>query len=285
MITKWAGVLVVLLSAALYAGAAQACSVSFISSPEELVGNAELILRATAVDYLGLPPGNIRTTGVAPTTVRFHVDAVLKGTYASPDIMLNGYLDERDDWNDHPLPYTFVRPNGRSGSCYSNTYRSGGQFVLMLKHVTDPHQGAAEYTVNWAALAPANEQIRSADDPWVQWVTAQIQTQSANTFYVSLRSGSQQYTVNDPSKLEEIRKRMMEIDFWNADKFRRVFSVQRDATCAAQDLERIEITAVLGKPKTLSFVNASCATAEDSATFQEILSLVELIRRAVPAKP
>jgi hypothetical protein len=30
------------------------------------------------------------------------------------------------------------------------------------------------YTVNWYALGPVNEQLRSANDPWVQWVRQQI---------------------------------------------------------------------------------------------------------------
>jgi hypothetical protein len=267
------------------ARSAHACKVEFISSPEELVANAELIVLATALDYVGTQPGRGRTTGTADTTVRFRVESVLKGTYAAFDLSLNGYLEAYDDWNDKPAPYTFVRRDGRRGSCFANTYRSGGRFVLMLKRGTNPRQGTTEYTVDWAPLAAVNEQIRSADDPWVQWVKGQIQIQSANTFSVSFRSDSQQFTVVDSLRLTEIQKKMDEIDFWNADKFRRVFTVACDRNSDSQRPEKIEITAVRGTPKSLLFWNSSCPAADDSRPAQELLSLVELIKRAAPEKP
>jgi len=30
------------------------------------------------------------------------------------------------------------------------------------------------YTLGWYALGPVNEQLRSEDDPWVQWVREQV---------------------------------------------------------------------------------------------------------------
>jgi hypothetical protein len=81
------------------------------------------------------------------------------------ELILPGYLVDRDDFNDQQPPYTFVRPGGRSGSCFANSYRSGGQFLLFLKKAK-----AGEPTVNWYALAPVNEQLHSDDDPWLLWV-------------------------------------------------------------------------------------------------------------------
>jgi len=104
-----------------------------IQIPMDMVSQAELILRVAAVDYASPPPGNIRTTGVPDTKVRFTVMEVVKGTYDSREITLAGYLDSRDDWNDRPAPYDFVRPGGRRGSCFANTYRTGAQFLLVLK--------------------------------------------------------------------------------------------------------------------------------------------------------
>ena len=134
---------------------------------------ADLILRATAVEYTVLPGmtingRSVRTTGVPDSRVRFRVESVLKGTYTTSDLVLPGYLNDRDDWNDHAPPYTIVRRNGRSGSCFANTYRQGAQFLLVLKRV------GTEYTVDWYGLGPVNEQLRSPEDPWLLWVRDQL---------------------------------------------------------------------------------------------------------------
>jgi len=299
MVKKWLSTYVIGLAVILNGQYALACSVAYISSPEELVSSAELIVLATALDYVGSSPGSSRTTGVAETTVRFRVESVLKGTYTAADLSLNGYVEAFDDWNDQPVPYTFVRRNGRHGSCFANTYGRGSKFVLMLKRGTNLHlQGRTEYTVNWAALAPVNEQIKSADDPWVQWVRQQIQIQNAKTFCVSLRTDQQQFTAVDPARLSEIEKRMDEIDFWNAGKFRRVLALPRNPTCPSPKAEKIEITAVRGIPKSLLFWNTSCpavttpinpmsplrpvAAAADTESARELLGLIEMIHRAAP---
>jgi hypothetical protein len=62
----------------------------------------------------------------------------------------------------------FVRPGGRAGSCFANSYRRDAEYLLFLKKLK-----GGEFTVNWAALAPVNEQIRSAEDPWLIWVREQ----------------------------------------------------------------------------------------------------------------
>jgi hypothetical protein len=104
------------------------------------------------------------TTGVPDSVVRFKTVEVIKGQSIPSTLTLPGYLSERDDFNDHPPPYSFVRPGGRSGSCFANTYRRGAEFLLMLKRV------GGDFTVNWYALGPVNEQLRSADDGWLTWV-------------------------------------------------------------------------------------------------------------------
>jgi hypothetical protein len=274
---------IVALGAALNAATGFACSVLRIAPPEELVHDAELIVLATAIDYAGPPPGNSRTTGVPANRVRFRVDATLKGTHSAPDLALNGYLGGGDDWNENPVPYSFVRPGGRSGSCFANTYKTGGQFVLMLRRSgKSTFEGDTEFTVNWGALAAVNEQVRSADDPWVRWVKEQIQAQSANTFGVVFRSDSQRFVVTDRARLDEIRKKMDEIDFWNAEKFKPVFF---DQTCRSQNPENIEITATRGTVRTITFIGGACANNDKNKPAQELLSLIELIKRAAPAKP
>jgi hypothetical protein len=81
------------------------------------------------------------------------------------NVVLPGYLMDSDDFNDQRPPYTFVRPGGRAGSCFANSYRSGGQFLLVLKETK-----GGELTVNWYALGPMNEQLHSDHDPWLLWV-------------------------------------------------------------------------------------------------------------------
>jgi hypothetical protein len=80
----------------------------------EVVADAEVNLRVTALGY-ALDPSDPRgrTSGVPASTVRFHVEETIKGAYAQKEIVLPGYLSDRDDWNDRPVPYDFIRPEGR----------------------------------------------------------------------------------------------------------------------------------------------------------------------------
>ncbi|MFL5612956.1 MAG: hypothetical protein ACJ796_04770 [Gemmatimonadaceae bacterium] len=61
-----------------------------------------------------------------------------------------------------------VRSAGQRGSCYASEYRRGGEFLLLLRLTPSGY-----YTPYWALLSPVNEQIRGADDPWLQWVRRQ----------------------------------------------------------------------------------------------------------------
>jgi len=123
--------------------------------PEDLVAQADLIVRATAISE-------------ANRTIRFRVDEVVKGRHAPTEIELPGSFVANDDFNDRPVPYDFVRTEGRWGSCYASTYRKDAMYLLALKL----RDGA--YTVNWYALGPVNEQLRSARDPWLLWVRDRV---------------------------------------------------------------------------------------------------------------
>ena len=132
----------------------------------EMIRGADAIVRVLAKEY-AIPPASAttRTTGMPDSRIRFEILEVIRGQGLKSQIILPGYLSNEDDFNDQAPPYSFVRPNGRSGSCFANTYRSGAQFLLVLKKATD-----ADYTVNWYALGPVNEQLRSENDPWLLWV-------------------------------------------------------------------------------------------------------------------
>jgi len=151
---------------ALRATVLSACSRLGPVVPEDMVASADLIVRATAVDYLQMPATLSLTTGTPDSVIRFRIEEVVKGRHASADLDLRGYLGS-DDFNELPVPYHLVRPGGRRGSCFANTYRQGGRYLLLLK------LAAGTYTVDWYALGPTNEQLHSVDDPWLKWVRNQ----------------------------------------------------------------------------------------------------------------
>jgi hypothetical protein len=162
---RLATLIVTALAVACVPRAGLACSGPPAISAVVMVRDADAIVRAKAVDY-ARPPADParRTTGVPDSRIRFTVLEVIRGSTIET-LELPGYLSDTDDFNDHEAPYGFVRPNGRTGSCYANTYRSGAEFLLVLKRTQD---GA--YTVNWYALGPTNEQLHSDHDPWLTWV-------------------------------------------------------------------------------------------------------------------
>jgi hypothetical protein len=170
MFSQESNVICMILGAALFATEGHTCSVTEIISNVDMVTAADAVVRARAIEYASLPSDpNIRTTGVPDSRVRFKLIEIIHGQRIS-NLTLPGYVVQADDFNDQPAPYTFVRPGGRSGSCFANSYREGAEFLLFLKKTED---GA--FTVNWAPLAPVNEQLHSADDPWVVWVREQAQ--------------------------------------------------------------------------------------------------------------
>ncbi len=131
-------------------------------------------MRATAVKYVTTPEPNTFTSGVPESTVEFRIEETVWGVDVPATIVLHGYLTDRDDFNDVPLPYRFVRPDGRSGSCSANSYKTGAQFLLFLKRTGANYTTKTGYTTNISPLGPTNEQLRGPDDPWLQWVKAYL---------------------------------------------------------------------------------------------------------------
>jgi|SRR5687768_9372385 len=129
---------------------------------------ADAIVRATAEKYVKEPDPSKRTTGPAEAEVEFKIEEILRGKNLPKTIILSGYLSGRNDYNDMPVPYTLVRKNGRSGSCFANTYRRGGQFLLFLRKTENG------YTPNISPLGPSNEQLRGSEDPWLWWARVEI---------------------------------------------------------------------------------------------------------------
>jgi hypothetical protein len=146
----------------------QACQ-SRVPTPEKLVEQADVIVRATADSYDKAPEGFLPRMGVAGTTVKFKVIETLKGELTEP-LLIYGYLTDEDDYNELPIPYTFVRRGGRAGNCFADSYKKGADFLLFLK------KGKGKLMLYWKALAPVNEQIRPTDDEWLYWVKKQLLT-------------------------------------------------------------------------------------------------------------
>jgi hypothetical protein len=193
-----------MVTALLRPGAAEACSVASILTPQELVEQAAAIIhvkvrgmcdevggpcsqlavpgaaRGTAKPYApGWPPvavpsaPNLYETGFPPRGAGYKLLAldvveVLKGPPVDGRFAIRGMLVDRADYNDREPPYDFVRRGGRSGNCFAYTYQRDGEYLLFLR-------GANEVmTPYWSALAPVNEQIRSKDDPWITWVRGRL---------------------------------------------------------------------------------------------------------------
>jgi cyclase len=174
--------------------ATRACSVARIPTPAQLVRGADIILHVIADRYVVPPPEGWVTSGEAPSIIQFQVVEVIKGDYGADILELHGYLSGRDDFNDGPVPYTFVRDNGRAGSCYANTYRENGHFLLLLK------TQKGQITPCWAGLAPLNEQIQGSADPWLEWVRVALREPwtSEHFYFEELAPNVYAVISNDP---------------------------------------------------------------------------------------
>jgi hypothetical protein len=149
------------------------CSTTAVYDPKTMVAAADLILRVRAVEYSSPPPtlsSRMAVEFVPATKIDFLVEEIVKGKYEKPHIILPGYLNEQDEWNrkDQNPPYTSARPSA-DGTCFADSYRKGGLFLLVLRKWDasfGPRAGRSidGYTLNWSALGPVNEQLRSADD-------------------------------------------------------------------------------------------------------------------------
>ncbi len=175
------------------AGAGLPCTidVSTAPTPPQLVERAASILHVRARGYCGgadrecsllansivvtagpqgAPGPASWSSGNTGTTkpIDFEVLEVLKGPAVPGVVRILGTLVDQDDFNEQPVPFTFVRRGGRSGNCFAFGYRSDREYLLFLR------PGKESLTPYWAPLAPINEQIRGSQDPWVTWVKRQV---------------------------------------------------------------------------------------------------------------
>jgi hypothetical protein len=169
-------VVIVGLLAVVAASSAGACSVRPLDAnapkPGQLawvlgpVHGAHAIVRARAdrVDsaYVAAFPLN-RFVGVSFRVLEVvAADSTPPSTFTFP-----GRLTDGDEFPSGPVPYLWPSRDGPNGACYAFDYRLGGEYLFLM----DKRNG--QWTSQTTPLAPLNEQIRGATDPWVDWVRAE----------------------------------------------------------------------------------------------------------------
>ena len=131
-----------------------------VSHIEKMVREAEVVVRAVAVDSLPRLPDD-------PAEIRFRPTEVLRGPFPTTEFTLHGIVVEEDEFNRRAVPYRHVRPSG-DGPCYTMEYRLGAEYLFLMV------RRDGDLTPHWIPLGPTNEQIRGGDDPWVKWVREQL---------------------------------------------------------------------------------------------------------------
>jgi len=141
-------------------------------SPSGLITRADVIIRATALQYVKTPREEMVELDFSSNgNIQFKVEEVLKGEGIPATLSIEGLLSVVDDFNDHPVPYDLVRPGGRRGSCEVYSYKKDAEFLLFLR------KEEGKLTPYWASTSPTNEQLRSRDDAWLKWVKEYLRTQ------------------------------------------------------------------------------------------------------------
>jgi hypothetical protein len=141
----------------------------------EFIDSATVIVRAVAVGVDTLDTDSTDPAYRREPAVVFRPVETLRGTVPENRLIFPGTLVERDDFNPGPVPYTIVRLAGQRGDCEAKEYRLGSQYLFILR---PGYRGGL--TPHWRALAPFNEQVRGADDPWAEWVRARVRERNAS---------------------------------------------------------------------------------------------------------
>lgn len=150
-----------------------ACSAPGHHTNDELIRDAESIVVAKVVagtrEHFGNPAWpSIEMIqfqdgrGPGPQ-VTFEVVRTLKGAPPAKRFDLVGSLKYFGP-NEEPVPYQLARPGAQRGTCFAYDYKLGGTFLLFLKN-GNPH---------WSAVRPTNEEVRGAQDRWLEWVESRV---------------------------------------------------------------------------------------------------------------
>jgi len=107
------------------------------------------------------------------SAIAFRTLAVLKGRSVPDTLFIVGEFVDHDEFNTSGFPYTFARPSAGRGWCWTEEYRQGAMYLLMLHR-----QQTGRLSPYWWPLEPVNEQLHLPADHWLTWVRQQIETQS-----------------------------------------------------------------------------------------------------------
>ena len=148
------------------ASSSSPCTRTTPVSVVEMLGQADAIVRGKAVSAAD----STESAGAVDRARRVRVEVleIIKGDRQLKSLVVPGRLVDHDDFNDHAPPYRVVRPSGRTGTCYTDEYRAGAEYLLALKRTPD----SMGWTTKWYALGPVNEQLTGPDDSWLRWVRA-----------------------------------------------------------------------------------------------------------------
>jgi len=147
----------------------QSCSVGKLIQPTELVDNSNFIVRAKAINYT--TSSNYGNLSITDSKIRFRIREVLKNSdnrRVPRPIIINGYLTQKDNFNDAELPYLLGRSDEYNSLCFAYTYKQNAEYLLFLNDKNSPYDEMY--------LAPVNEQLHlpTNTDPWYQWVKNQL---------------------------------------------------------------------------------------------------------------
>ena len=161
-------VFIVVLCNFMFVRTALACDVVAFpgapTTPQQWVRAASVIVRSRAgTDHAVVPPpgsGGFGPDGTPLASIDFAILEVLKGEISDTQVRLPGFLIDRDTFHKYP---------GDSGpSCYSDFYKRGGEYLLLLFR-----QPSGAYSAR-GALAPLAEQLRGPDDTWLLFVRNEL---------------------------------------------------------------------------------------------------------------
>jgi hypothetical protein len=150
-----------------------------LPTPQALVKASALIVHAKVEGFAESPGATGNVLAWTPRQVSFRVIEVLKGSLVDDRLAFNGRIDPSDDWNDRPVPYDFIRPSGRAGSCFAVGYRNGAEYLLLLNQNETPNADSGAWSPYWRPLSATNEQVTGKTDAWLKWVRTELQRKTA----------------------------------------------------------------------------------------------------------
>jgi hypothetical protein len=140
-----------------------------IARTQNIVSESSVIVRAKSLGDVPPPSGTPRPD---LRYVAFAVEEVLRGSDVPDTLHFGGTIRDEDAIPPEAVedvPHlSYIRRWG--GDCLAMTYRSGGQYLLLLQYseergTLDPY---------WSVLAPTNNEVSGPDDPWIGWVRSEI---------------------------------------------------------------------------------------------------------------